>query len=105
MNRLGISPDEAAALAPRAQTENHGIALLMSHLACAEIPDHPLNARQIQLFRELHMLYPGIPASLANSSGIFLGDAAHFDLARPGAALYGVNPTPGGPIRCRASSN
>jgi len=97
MHRLGISPDEAAALAPRAQTENHGIALLLSHLACAETPDHPLNASQIQLFRELHMLYPGIPASLVNSSGIFLGDAAHFDLARPGAALYGINPTPGRP--------
>ena len=97
MHRLGISPDEAAALAPRAQTENHGIALLLSHLACAETPDHPLNASQIQLFRELHMLYPGIPASLVNSSGIFLGNAAHFDLARPGAALYGINPTPGRP--------
>ncbi|MGB7035794.1 MAG: alanine racemase [Xanthobacteraceae bacterium] len=95
MRRLGISPDEAAALAPRAQTEHHGIALLMSHLVCAEIPDHPLNAKQIRLFRELHSLYPGVPASLANSSGIFLGDAGHFDLARPGAALYGVNPTPG----------
>jgi alanine racemase len=46
------------------------------------------------MFRELHTLYAGIPASLANSSGIFLGNAAHFDLARPGAALYGVNPTP-----------
>ena len=97
MNRLGISVEEAAALAPRAQTENHGIALLMSHLACAEIPDHPLNAAQIREFREVHMLYSGIPASLANSSGIFLGNSAHFDLARPGAALYGVNPTPGRP--------
>ncbi len=97
MRRLGIAPDEAAALAPRAQTENHGIALIMSHLACADTPDHPLNATQIKLFRELHMLYAGIPASLANSSGIFLGDTAHFDLARPGAALYGVNPTPGKP--------
>jgi alanine racemase len=97
MRRLGISPDEAAALAPRAQTENHGIALLLSHLACAEIPDHPLNAKQIELFRELHRLYPSVPASLVNSSGIFLADSAHFDLARPGAALYGVNPTPGRP--------
>jgi alanine racemase len=97
MRRLGISPDEAAALAPRAQTENHGIALVMSHLACADTPDHPLNATQIKLFRELRMLYSGIPASLANSSGIFLGDTAHYDLARPGAALYGVNPTPGKP--------
>jgi alanine racemase len=97
MRRLGITPDEAAALAPRAQTENHGIALIMSHLACADTPDHPLNESQIKLFRELRTLYAGIPASLANSSGIFLGDAAHYDLARPGAALYGVNPTPGKP--------
>jgi alanine racemase len=97
MRRLGITPDEAVALAPRAHTENHGIALLMSHLACAQTPDHPLNARQIALFRELHALYPGVPASLVNSSGLFLGDAGHFDLARPGAALYGVNPTPGRP--------
>ncbi len=97
MRRLGIAPDEAAALAPRTQTENHGIALLLSHLACAEIPDHPLNASQIAMFRELHMLYSGIPASLVNSSGIYLGRAAHFDLGRPGAALYGVNPTPGRP--------
>jgi alanine racemase len=97
MRRLGMAAEEAAALAPRAQTENHGITLLMSHLACADVPDHPLNASQIRLFRELHMLYPGIQASLANSSGIFLGNSAHFDLARPGAALYGVNPTPGRP--------
>jgi alanine racemase len=94
MNRLGITADEAAALAPRAQTENHGITLLMSHLACAEITDHPLTANQIRLFRELRMLYHGIVASLVNSSGIFLGDSAHFDIARPGAALYGINPTP-----------
>ena len=97
MNRLGVSPEEAAALAPRAQTQNHGIALLLSHLACADIPDHPLNAKQLRLFRELRALYSGIPASLANSSGIFLGDATYFDLTRPGAALYGINPTPGRP--------
>jgi alanine racemase len=71
--------------------------LLLSHLACADIPDHPLNAKQLRLFRELRALYSGIPASLANSSGIFLGDATYFDLARPGAALYGINPTPGRP--------
>jgi alanine racemase len=97
MNRLGVSPEEAAALAPRVQTQNHGIALLLSHLACAEIPGHPLTAKQLNLFRELRTLYSGILASLANSSGIFLGDTAYFDLARPGAALYGVNPTPGRP--------
>ncbi|HZR62830.1 MAG TPA: alanine racemase [Xanthobacteraceae bacterium] len=97
MNRLGIPPDEAAALAPRTQTENHGITLLMSHLACADTPTHPLNAAQIRTFIDIRSLFRGIPASLANSSGIFLGDTAHCDLARPGAALYGVNPTPGRP--------
>jgi alanine racemase len=97
MNRLGIPPDEAAALAPRTRTEHHGITLLLSHLACADTPDHPLNAAQIRTFIEIRSLFRGIPASLANSSGIFLGDLAHCDLARPGAALYGVNPTPGRP--------
>ena len=97
MNRLGVSPEEAAALAPRVQTQNHGIALLLSHLACADVPGHPLTAKQLNLFRELRTLYSGIPGSLANSSGIFLGDTAYFDLARPGAALYGINPTPGRP--------
>ena len=95
MNRLGISVNEAAALAPRIRSENHGITLLMSHLACAEQPEHPLNERQISVFREVRMLYRGIPSSLANSSGIFLGQAAHCDMVRPGIALYGVNPIPG----------
>src|SRR5689334_13328245 len=95
MNRLGISADEAAALAPRIRAENHGITLLMSHLACAEQPSHSLNERQIQLFREVRLLYRGIPGSLANSSGVFLGGAAHCDMVRPGAALFGINPTPG----------
>src|ERR1039457_5179518 len=95
MNRLGISLNEAAALDPRIRSENHGITLLMSHLACAEQPEHPLNERQISVFREVRMLYRGIPSSLANSSGIFLGQAAHCDMVRPGVALYGVNPIPG----------
>jgi len=95
MNRLGISATEAAALAPRIRAESHGITLLMSHLACAEIPDHPLNEKQMNLFQEIRFLYRGIPSSLANSSGVFLSAAAHCDLVRPGVALYGVNPTPG----------
>lgn len=95
MNRLGISANEAAALAPRIRAEKHGITLLMSHLVSAEQPGHPLNERQIKLFREVRLLYRGIPGSLANSSGIFLGSAAHCDMVRPGAALFGVNPTPG----------
>ena len=95
MNRLGISADEAAALAPRIRAENHGITLLMSHLVCSEQPENPLNEKQIQLFRDVRLLYRGIPGSLANSSGIFLGSSAHCDVVRPGAALFGVNPTPG----------
>ncbi len=97
MNRLGISANEAAALAPRIRAENHGITLLMSHLACAEAPEHPLNDRQVRLFREVRLHYRGIPSSLANSSGVFLGPTAHCDMVRPGAALFGVNPTPGRP--------
>src|SRR6516162_8173329 len=58
MNRLGITLDEAVAIAPRMQSENHGFTLLMSHLACAEIPGHPMNDRQIRLFREIRLLYP-----------------------------------------------
>src|SRR5262249_7532571 len=72
-----------------------GFTLVMSHLACAEIPDHPMNDRQIRLFREIRILYRGVASSLANSSGIFLGGGAYCDLVRPGVALYGVNPTPG----------
>ncbi len=97
MNRLGMSAEEVIALAPRLQLENHGITLLMSHLACAETPDHPLNEKQIRLFRDIRVQFRGVPASLANSSGIFLGDSAHCDIVRPGVALYGVNPTPGKP--------
>ena len=95
MNRLGISANDAAALAPRIRAENHGITLLMSHLASSEVPEHPLNEQQLKLFREVRILYRGISSSLANSSGIFLGNAAHCDMVRPGVALYGVNPTPG----------
>ena len=95
MNRLGISTGEAVPLANRLRAENHGISLLMSHLACAQQPDHPLNDRQRETFREVRQLYRGITSSLANSSGIFLSEGYHCDLVRPGAALYGVNPTPG----------
>ncbi len=97
MSRLGLAIDEAPALSARLKTPGHGIALIMSHFACADTPEHPLNARQIQLFRELRMMFRGVAASLANSPGIFLGTAAHCDLVRPGVALYGVNPTPGSP--------
>jgi alanine racemase len=97
INRLGLSVDEGVAIAARAKSDNHGFTLLMSHLACADTPDHSLNDKQVRMFRELRILYRGIPSSLANSSGIYLGGTVHCDLVRPGAALYGVNPTPGRP--------
>ena len=95
MNRLGLTPDEAVAIAHRAKSDNHGLTLLMSHLACADTPDHPMNDKQMRLFREIRILYRGIPSSLANSAGIFLGGSAHCDLVRPGIALFGANPLPG----------
>src|SRR5512132_1099883 len=60
MNRLGITVDEAAAIAPRLQSESHGFTLLMSPLACADIPDHPMNDQQIRLFRAIRILYRGL---------------------------------------------
>src|SRR5436305_7898268 len=102
MNRLGITLEEAVAIAPRLQSEKHGFTLVMSHLACAEISEHPMTERQIRLFREIRILYRGVPSSLANSSGIFLGGTVHCDLVRPGIALYGANPTPGSQNPMRA---
>ena len=94
MNRLGLPPEEASALAARTKMPGHGVSLIMSHFACSDDPAHPLNAAQVQAMRDIRGLFRGIPASLANSSGIFLGAPAHFDLVRPGIALYGGNPTP-----------
>src|SRR3977135_1867841 len=94
MNRLGLTIAEAQGIIPRINAGDHGITLVMSHLACAELLNHPLNARQLATFREIASLFSGVPASLSNSSGVFLGAPFQFDMVRPGAALYGVNPTP-----------
>jgi alanine racemase len=96
INRLGFSKEEFDALRSDNFTlEGLNIALLMSHLACADDPPHPLNARQRDAFRQLRTFLPDVPASFANSSGIYLGkDYAH-DLLRPGIALYGGNPRTG----------
>jgi alanine racemase len=94
MNRLGLTLVEAQGIVPRINAGDHGITLVMSHLACAESLNHPLNAKQVATFREIASLFTGVPASLSNSSGIYLGPQFQFDMVRPGAALYGVNPTP-----------
>jgi len=94
MNRLGLRSEQAAALTDD-ELAPFTIALLMTHLVSAEEPDSPLNARQIAAFAAARQRFPHIPASLCNSSGIFLAAKPHFDLVRPGYALYGGNPLPG----------
>ena len=98
LSRLGISAEQARAFAiDNAAREAFELVLVMSHLAIAEDPDHPLNREQLERFATIRILFPNIEASLAASSGIFLGAGWHADWVRPGAALYGVNPTPGKP--------
>jgi alanine racemase len=94
MNRLGLTIQEAQAIIPRIHAGDHGITLVMSHLVAAEQLNSPVNARQLAAFRTIASEFRGVPAALANSSGIFLSAPFQFDLVRPGAALYGVNPTP-----------
>mgnify|MGYP002713098838 CR=1 FL=1 len=98
MNRLGLSPEEARQLARRtALFSTFTPCLLMTHFVGSEDRDSPLNARQIAVFEELRALFAGIPASVDNSSGLFLAHPRPNDLVRPGYALYGGNPTPGLP--------
>ncbi len=102
MSRLGLPPDEVARLAVEPErVAGLDIVYVMSHLACAENSGHAMNGQQLEEFsKALKSLETGsafAAASLANSSGIFLGPGYHFDLVRPGAALYGINPTPDKP--------
>ena len=94
INRLGFSMAEFESLhADRFTLDGLNVTLLMSHLACADEPAHPLNQRQRAAFETVRAKLPGVAASLANSSGVFLGDGFTHDLVRPGIALYGGNPT------------
>lgn len=91
MNRLGLAAQEAALAAAARDIE---ATLVMSHFVCSQWPDDARNARQIAAFEAIRRHFPGVPASLCNSSGIFLPQRPHYDLVRPGYALYGGNPTP-----------
>ena len=95
MSRLGLDVAEQQMLADDpglfAAT---GARLIMSHLACADEPDKSASGEQLDAFRAAHSRLPGLPGSLAASSGIFLGADYHFDLTRPGAALYGIETSP-----------
>lgn len=93
MNRLGLSEAEAYAVATDpARLDGIELAFVMSHLACSDEPDHPLNRRQGDSFAALRQRFPNLKGSLANSAGIFLGADYHHDILRPGIALYGANP-------------
>ncbi len=98
MNRLGLSLAEAVAVAAKPEClAGLAVEAVMSHLICADEADNPRNAEQLARFTGvLATLAPlgPVKASLANSCAIFLDASYHFDLARPGAALYGLNPHP-----------
>jgi alanine racemase len=90
LNRLGMPEREVEELAAAPELLSaFETTLVMSHLACADHPDDPMNERQRQRFETLRAKLPPAPASLANSGGLFLGPRYHFDLVRPGIALYG----------------
>lgn len=89
MNRLGMEPAEWAAL--RDVAEKQKPKLVMSHLACADEPDHPMNAQQLKVFKEVTEGLDA-PRSLSATGGILLGPDYHFDVTRPGVGLYGGFP-------------
>lgn len=96
MARLGLAPDEfERVVASPALLLGLSLKFIISHLASAEDQDNPANPLQLARFRQAMARLPGVRGSLANSSGIFLGDDYHFNLVRPGAALYGVAPVAG----------
>ncbi|MEM8744152.1 MAG: alanine racemase [Pseudomonadota bacterium] len=90
MHRLGLTRDEVDELARSPDLlKAFSPALIMSHLACADEADHPMNAAQLQLFEDLRALLPEMPTCFANSGGIHLGSAYHFDMVRAGFSMYG----------------
>ncbi len=98
MCRLGLPAYEVERLAAEPERlDGLDLTLVMSHLACAEETEHPMNDEQRIEFDRLRQILPSAPASFANSAGIFLGPEFHYDLGRPGIALYGSNPLPGTP--------
>lgn len=94
MNRLGLNKNETQwLLKNKVILEPLKIQYIMSHFACADIPDHPFTDVQAKRFKKIRAHFPDIPASLSSSSGIFRSPKYHFDMVRPGMGLYGLNPT------------
>ncbi|MDW8443118.1 MAG: alanine racemase [Acetobacteraceae bacterium] len=98
MNRLGLGAREVERLAQDpTRLDAIDLRFVMTHFVASECPEEGINGVQLRLFHERRARLPPAPTSIANSSGLFLGPTAASDLARPGAALYGLNPTPGRP--------
>lgn len=98
MCRLGLSPEELEILSAQPQLlDGIEIAFVMSHLACADEPDHVSNAAQLAVMRKTATAFPETPVCFSNSGGIFLGNDYHNALLRPGIALYGGAPSAAGP--------
>jgi alanine racemase len=94
MGRLGLTLDAIDTLAKDpGMVERISPAYLMTHLACADQPEHALNRIQIDRFTGIRRKFPDMPVSIANSAGLMLGPDWHGDLVRPGIALYGASPT------------
>lgn len=90
MNRLGLRAEDVITLSENlSHLHSFEPSLIMSHLACADEPDNPMNEFQRAAFDVLRAKLPAIPACLANSGGVFLGVPHHYDMVRPGFALYG----------------
>ncbi len=93
MNRLGMLMTEIQTIIDQAELLNVlDVRYIISHLSASEISDDPYNIEQLTNFKYYLKFFPRSKASLGNSSSIFLGEEYHFDLIRPGAALYGINP-------------
>lgn len=89
-NRLGLPLDDALALADDvSRPASFSPVLVMSHLACGDDPENPMNRQQLETFQRVSAAFEGIDSSLSASAGTFLGTDYHFDLTRPGIALYG----------------
>lgn len=89
-NRLGLPLEDALALADDvSRPASFSPVLVLSHLACGDDPSSPMNRRQLESFRRVSSAFEGIDSSLSASAGTFLGPEYHFDLTRPGIALYG----------------
>jgi len=89
MNRLGFHMSDVNWVRQQMQRSGYQPQVIMSHLACADLPNHEKNRTQLALFQSVMAHFPDVPASLANSAGVMANKANHFQLVRPGIALYG----------------